>query len=194
MWERAILIPKNKHVNEINKVMATCFPGDEIHIKSADDLVKEYEGVGVPNEYLNTLNPPGLPPHLLILKKGMPLILLRNFNPSQGLCNGTKLCLKAIHNNHVMEVEIIGGQHNKKVVCIPRILLKPKEGEFPFQWTQCQFPVSVAFAMTINKSQGQTLQRVGVYLPEPVFTHGQLYVAASSVSHEYFLIFCCEDS
>ena len=35
--------------------------------------------------------------------------------------------------------------------------------------------------MTINKAQGQTLQRVGVFLPDPCFTHGQLYVAASCV-------------
>ncbi|MFY7752452.1 MAG: hypothetical protein ACOVQU_11725, partial [Exiguobacterium acetylicum] len=128
--KRAVLTPKNIAVHEINFLMTERLPGDEIRMESADAFDSDYVNTGIPHEYLTTLNPAGLPPHLLILKAGMPLILLRNLNPSEGLCNGTKLCLKTIHN-YIIEADVIGGQHNGKRVLIPRIVLKPKEGEFP---------------------------------------------------------------
>uniref|UniRef100_A0A0N5BU38 Herpes_Helicase domain-containing protein n=1 Tax=Strongyloides papillosus TaxID=174720 RepID=A0A0N5BU38_STREA len=68
-----------------------------------------------------------------------------------------------------------------KTVLIPRIVLYSSEGEFPFTLAKKQFPVRLAFAMTINKSQGQTLNKAGVDLTTPVFSHGQLYVAFSRV-------------
>ncbi|GMF46073.1 unnamed protein product [Phytophthora fragariaefolia] len=49
--------------------------------------------------------------------------------------------------------------------------------EFPFRLRRKQFPVVPAFAMTINKAQGQTIQNLGLYLATPCFSHGQLYVA-----------------
>jgi ATP-dependent DNA helicase PIF1 len=48
---------------------------------------------------------------------------------------------------------------------------------FPFQFKRKQFPIRLSFAMTVNKSLGQTIPNVGVYLPAPMFSHGQLYVA-----------------
>ena len=123
----------------------------------------------------------------------MVLMLLRNLSPRRHLCNGTRLILQEA-SDFLLSCKIASGEKAGEDVLIPRIELTTTDGEFPFQWKRRQFPVRPAFAMTINKSQGQTLKKVGVWLEEPVFTHGQLYVCASRVEHPNELHFAIRKS
>ena len=88
---RSILAPTNKEVNSLNEMMNEWLPGDGDKFRSSDTLDNNDDLLRFNSEYLNTLNPNGFPQHILNLKKGMPLMLLRNLNPRQGLCNGTRL-------------------------------------------------------------------------------------------------------
>jgi len=77
--------------------------------------------------------------------------------------------------------EHITGKHIGKKVFLFRVIFELTDGSMPFRFKRTQFPVRVSFAMTINKSQGQSFDRVGVFLRDGVFSHGQLYVALSRV-------------
>lgn len=175
--ERAILAAKNVDVDEINFKIQETLPGELISFKSIDTVVDENESVNYPTEFLNSLDLPGLPPHNLRLKIGSPIILLRNLNAPR-LCNGTRLVIKKIMGN-VIEATILNGKFRGDNVLLPRIPMIPTD--VPIQFKRLQFPIRLAFAMTINKSQGQTMTICGLDLENPCFSHGQLYVACSRV-------------
>ncbi|XP_071918824.1 uncharacterized protein [Coffea arabica] len=124
---RAILSTKNHFVDEINDLMIEKFPGNSVEYISFDETINpNYQAEYV--DLLNTLAPSGLPPHKLTLKPNSPIILLRNLDPTEGLCNGTRLICKTLQKN-VVHAQIAVGEFAGKEVFIHRIPLQPSNDE-----------------------------------------------------------------
>ena len=182
---RALLSPKNSVVNEVNAfLMQELLTGGCLEqVYHSRDTIKggtDADYGHYPLEFLHSLQPNGLPPHILTLTPGAVIILLRNLDTQAGICNGARAIVKACHPR-VLDVVLLTGRAKGMRIYIPRIELAPQNPELPFVLSRRQFPVRLAFCMTINKAQGQTFQQLGLILPESVFSHGQLYVALSRV-------------
>ncbi|KAJ7519804.1 hypothetical protein O6H91_20G056200 [Diphasiastrum complanatum] len=129
---RAILTPLNKDVDEINARVVEQLLGDVFTFYSTDSVL-ECEGSNVhPIEYLNSLQPSGCPPHKLVLKIGMIVMLLRSIASHKGLCNGTRLIILRL-GRRVIEAEIVTGKNIGSRVLIPRIPIVPSNSNIPFE-------------------------------------------------------------
>jgi len=181
---RAILAFKNDTVNDFNNSLLNKMPGIEHCFEAANRVELSQEAADSESyavEYLQSINLASIPPSCLRLKIGVPLILIQNLSPKHGMCNGTRLRLLGINRN-CLQVAILGGRWDGEIRLLPRIKLTTSDEELPFILERKQFPVRLCFAMTVNKSQGQSLKQVGVDLRSDAFTHGQLYVALSRVT------------
>jgi len=148
------------------------------HLNLAPDTIREYNSTDsivehacqhlYPPEFLNSLRLSGLPPHNLRLAIGLPIMLLRNMDAANGHVNGARYIITGL-SPRIIEAVAVGNKLHR--VFIPRMKLHSSDKNLPFTLQRIMFPVRLSFAMTINKSQGQSLDLVGMYLPEPVFAH-----------------------
>ncbi|GJV31200.1 ATP-dependent DNA helicase PIF1-like protein [Tanacetum coccineum] len=195
--EKSILAPTHKLVDMINDRMLKLIPGDEKTYESSDsvgiaDVDTHFNESIYTDDFLNSIRVVGLPQHTLKLKIGAHVMCMRNINQRAGLCNRTRLQILRMGIN-IIEAKIISGGNVRSICAIPRMVLSPSDTKMPFKLNRRQFPVTLCFAMTINKSQGQTLTQVGIFLQRPVFSHGQLYVVVSRVKSKKDLKILCFD-
>lgn len=188
--ERCILSPRNRDAREINDILLEQFPGQTHDLWAVDETYDPDTGLPTESPYtpevLHSANPSGFPLAHLKLKIGCPVIVLRNLHTDEGICNGSRGIVTRIPpGRRVIEVLLLNGEP----CLIPRIKLIASDRDLPFHLHRRQFPLALAFAMTINKSQGQSFSTVGIDLRLPVFTHGQLYVAFSR-SRSYKTVKC----
>ena len=185
LGKTAIVTSLRSDVEQINDIMLQKDIGEIKQYLSIDQPMEEeesqHESTLLPTEFLNTLTPQGMPKHSLKLKIGCPIILLRNLNKAAGLANGTRLVITKLNEYTISGTIVTQGTFCGNEVMIPRIDLIAESKSTPFRFKRRQFPVQVAYCMTIHKSQGQSFDKIGIYLPKDLFTHGQLYVALSRV-------------
>ena len=161
--DSAILCPTNKEVTEINNAVMKRIGGMPRTYSSIDRPLEVTPAFGTFRsdftlETIHNEMPSGVPPHILTLKEGAPIMLIRNLDVSQGLCNGTRLQIMKMTDYNLV-CRIISGPRAQRVgttydkIIIPMIRftygLQKNEKGVPFE--RLQFPVRPCFAMTVNK-------------------------------------------
>ncbi|XP_022897706.1 uncharacterized protein LOC111411403 [Olea europaea var. sylvestris] len=121
MTQHRILSTKNEYVDCLNDKLIGLFPRESEKFVSFDDTIDDTNQF-YQEEFLNILLPNGIPQYKLILKRNCPVMLLRNLDPSKGLCNGTRMICSDF-KKHIIHAKTIVGQHSGKQVILSRIPL-----------------------------------------------------------------------
>ncbi|CAF4073869.1 unnamed protein product, partial [Rotaria sp. Silwood1] len=168
--QRSILCQTNEDVRLINERVLINLKNVQqmsfyaiVSVKIDDGVADHDLQVNISVEFLYTLNPSGLLPYKLNLKIVCRVMRLRNLSVNKGLCNETRMIVRVFRQN-VLQLETITDAFPGTVHFNPRISLNTSNvPALPFNFVRHQFPVRLAYAMTINKSQGQTFDKVGLY-------------------------------
>ena len=172
MAGRSTICSTNKTVDVINDFVMDKFPGHSREYRSFDSIVTDAHLY--PTEFLNSLiSPSGVPPHEMGLKVGYPVMLLRNVDAQHGHCDDIKYRLTHLYDN-VIEAVVAVGAYQVNRLFLPRISIRPSEKELSLYHDSNAIPHLARFlAITSNKAQDQTLDKVGINMDSQFFSHGQ---------------------
>ena len=174
--KRAILTGTNSDVKELNESLLHQVHGETKTYLSIDSCMDPDDAAYVGTEVLNNIEMSGMPEHRLLLKVGLIIILIRNLHVHMKDVNGTRYFITALSSN-LITAKKLGANDDEPLLLIPQVIHLTKNVEFIMK--RVQFPVKLAYVMTFQRAQGQSLDKCGILLNRSVWTHGQLYVAMS---------------
>ena len=179
----AILCATNERVDFWNSIIQEKLPGTTVSLIGVSTVSADSECAGfsssLTDDFLNSLQLQGVPPNELKLKIGDICIITRNIDKAEGLYNNTRVQIVGIRL-YKIRVQVL---QSKKMYVIPRIRFNSILGSSGLQVTRVQFPLRLAYAVTFNKSQSLTMDKVLLDITHPPFMHGHLYVALMRVRH-----------
>ena len=183
--KRSILCPTNRQVDFYNMELLRRLESQSKVYLSADHIKEASDnGIVAPNGYIDyhrEHTPPGLPPHKLHVKINGVYRLMRNMSVERGLVKNCRVVIKSLGNSVVCVQLITKNGPLEEDIILPRINFTYEIPNTGFTLCRRQFPLTPAYATTFNSCQGLTLDKVGIDLTSPVFSHGQLYTALSRI-------------
>ena len=189
-FSSSILCSRNVQVDAFNTLIQETLetpqqPITTLYSCDRPNKANEEERDQFSHEFLDQMNARDVPPHTLRLRVGDLVFLMRNYSQKDKLTNNSKHMVLDINKRRKMIT--IRNLATQEIQIIHRITFSVdvssrKRNTINFVLERRQFPLRLCYAMTIDKSQGQSLRRVGLDLREQVFLHGQLYVAFGRVS------------
>jgi len=191
---RSILAPTNLQVDYYNDIILNRLHGDQ-HTYLAADSLQEINTAGIVSphaalDFVATQTPAGLPAHALTMKVGGIYRFLRNFSLDRQLVKNARVTITNI-GSRLITVQLLA-EHLTSAsddILIPRISFTHNlySGH---TLVRKQFPLAPAYATTFNSCQGMTLDKISIDLVKPVFSHGQLYTALSTIRNRNDVKIC----